>query len=109
MPGKTIKLYIAGEELKILKTAELSQWTGKARDSFHSHSYYPLRQKIEHDNFLVKSKYENVYILNEDIDFSSPSAAASIVKYRATNGKKEWKLENGINLDDYENSIDNIK
>lgn len=29
MSGKTIKLYIMGEEKKNLKSAELSQWTGK--------------------------------------------------------------------------------
>ena len=30
MAGKTIKLYIYGEESKFLKSAELSNWSGKA-------------------------------------------------------------------------------
>ena len=30
MRGKSIKLYIMGEKYKSLKTAELSNWTGKA-------------------------------------------------------------------------------
>lgn len=97
------KLAIIDGNYRVLKGSYIE---GKQRESFQSHAYYPLRKKIENDNLLSESKYEDIFLLNEDIDFSSASAAASIVKFRSTNGKKEWKLKDGTTLDDYENSID---
>ena len=41
-------------------------------------------------------------ILKEDVDFNSSSAAASVVKNRATNGPKEWKNSSGMTLDEFE-------
>ena len=38
----------------------------------------------------------------EDIPFNSCSAAAAVVKNRATNGRTEWKLDSGVTLDEYE-------
>ena len=43
-----------------------------------------------------------MYVLKENIDFNSSSAAAAVVKNRATNGPKEWKHPSGITLDEYE-------
>ncbi|MCK5197946.1 MAG: GIY-YIG nuclease family protein, partial [Spirochaetales bacterium] len=45
MAGKTIKLYISGEDCKNLKTAELSQWTGTAYIGERKHT--KLIQKID--------------------------------------------------------------
>jgi len=72
------------------------------RSSFKKHNYYSLRKKIETQNMLKDSKYNGCYILVKDIDFTSSSAAASVAKNRATNGPKEWKLESGLTLDDWE-------
>ncbi|AEE17956.1 GIY-YIG nuclease family protein [Treponema brennaborense] len=72
------------------------------RESFKNHCYYPLRKKIETERVFKNCDYEGVYILDKDIDFNSSSAAASIVKARATNGPKEWKLQNGMTLDAWE-------
>lgn len=72
------------------------------RQSFLTHPYYNLRKKLEIEGYYKQSNNPGCLILNKDIDFSSPSAAASIVKNRATNGKKEWKLKDGTTLDDYE-------
>lgn len=72
------------------------------RTSFKKHNYYALRQKIESYNYFKESKYDGCYILEKDIDFNSSSAAASVVKNRATNGPKEWKLSTGQTLDDWE-------
>jgi hypothetical protein len=50
-----------------------------------------------------KSNYDEILILDSDLTFNSPSAAASVIKNRATNGRKEWILKDGTTLDDYEN------
>lgn len=73
------------------------------RSSFSKHTYYPLRKQFENDEYFENSKYEGCFVLKKDIDFSSSSAAAAVVKNRAVNGPKEWHLLNGKNLDDYEN------
>lgn len=71
------------------------------RDSFKKHNYYALRKKLEKENYFTKSDYEGCLILLKDVDFKSASAAAAIVKNRATNGKTEWKTERGISLAKY--------
>lgn len=96
------KLTIVNGKYKLLKGSFIE---GTERESFKNHNYYKLRKKIEKDNLLNETEYENIYKLKEDIDFPSASAAAAVVKNRATNGKKEWKLEDGTNLDDYENNL----
>jgi len=53
--GQTIKLYIYGDELKNIKTAELSNWTGKAYIGERKHS--KLIQEIE------ELKSPGVYLL----------------------------------------------
>ena len=73
----------------------------KARESFSTHTYFPVRMKLEKDGFFTESKYQGCWELKEDVDFSSPSAAASVDKNRATNGKTEWKHKSGISLADY--------
>lgn len=75
------------------------------RKSFSTHSYYPLRKRIESESCLDDSDFKDISVLNKDVEFSSASAAASIVKNRSTNGKKEWKLIDGTTLDDYENNL----
>lgn len=76
------------------------------RQSFHSHSYYPLRMKLESENIFNNCELSGVYVLEKDIDFNASSAAASVVKNRATNGPKEWKLSNGTTLDEWETKED---
>lgn len=93
------KLRITQDGYRLLKGSYIEK---TERQSFHKHCYYPLRNKIENENLLENCIYEGVYILKEDIDFNSSSAAASIVKNRATNGPKEWKTMSGITLDEFE-------
>jgi hypothetical protein len=54
---------------------------------------------------MSDSQYNGCYILQKDIDFTSPSVAAAVVKNRAVNGRLEWRLKNGTILDDYENQM----
>ncbi len=96
------KLIIDQDKYILLKGSYIE---GKVRESFKNHNYYKLRKKIERENKLSETKYDNIYSLDENLPFSSPSAAGAVVKNRATNGRKEWKLDNGTTLDDYENNM----
>jgi len=93
------KLIVTNNGYRLLKGSYIEK---EMRQSFQSHSYYPLRQKIESQTLLIESEYTGVYLLEKDIDFNASSAAASIVKNRATNGPKEWKLSTGETLDEWE-------
>jgi len=55
--GQTIKLYIAGDDFKNIKIAELSNWTGKAYVGERKHS--KVIQKIV--NIIGISKIQNAY------------------------------------------------
>ena len=72
------------------------------RKSFIKQSYYKLRKKLESEGAFKESSIKGVLIVINDIDFNAPSGAAAIVKNRATNGRKEWKLEDGMTLDSWE-------
>ena len=70
--------------------------------SFKKHIYYKIRTKLENDKLFVKSDIEGLWVTKEDIPFKACSAAAAVVKNRATNGRTEWKLADGTTLDEFE-------
>ena len=72
-------------------------------NSFSSHNYSKLRKELEKSDHFKATDSESFYELVKDIEFKSPSAAAAIVRNSSMNGRKEWKLRNGISLDDFEN------
>ena len=55
-------------------------------------SYFDLRQKMEADAIIVDRKFVQNY------EFSAPSAASAVILGRNSNGKMDWKNENGIPL-----------
>ncbi|MFB3162358.1 DUF4357 domain-containing protein [Neobacillus sp. 179-J 1A1 HS] len=61
-----------------------------------SNGNFDLRKKLIESNILVKE--QNYLVLKEDYLFASPSAAASLLFERRSNGLIEWKLINGITL-----------
>lgn len=73
--------------------------------SFASHNYAKLRKQLEEDGYFESSESESYFKLCKDVDFKSPSAAAAVVRNSSMNGRKEWKLKSGINLDEYENRL----
>ncbi len=56
-------------------------------------SYKALREKLVADNSLVDGDDPTCLVFSEDVAFNSPSAAASVVMARASNGRKNWQLE----------------
>ena len=93
------KMIVTENGYRVLKNSYVEK---EKRKSFAVHAYNPLREQLEKGGYFIESEYEGCYLLKQDVDFTSPSAAASIIKNRATNGKKEWKLLNGITLDEHE-------
>lgn len=72
-------------------------------NSFASHNYAKLRRQLEEEGFFESLDSKGHFKLCKDIDFKSPSAAAAIVRNSSMNGRKEWKLKNGLSLDEFEN------
>lgn len=72
------------------------------RESFKDSAYYKKRLKLENDGYFEKVKGMDVLKVKKDVYLKSPSAASSIVRCRPTNGRLEWKLENGTTLADFE-------
>jgi len=70
--------------------------------SFKKHVYYKIRKKLEGDNMFEKSDIAGLWKTKEDIPFKACSAAAAVIKNRATNGRAEWKLSDGTTLDEFE-------
>jgi len=93
------KLQITNDGYRLLKGSYIEK---EERPSFKKHIYYPLRKQFETDEYMKDSEYKGCYILQQDIDVRSPSAAASIAKNRATNGPKEWRLKDGTTLDEFQ-------
>ncbi len=95
------KLVITDNGYKLLQGSFVE---ATPRESFKTHNYFKLRQKLEKELFTT-SEVKGALITIKDIPFTSPSAAAAIVKNRAINGKDAWKLEDGITIDEYESEI----
>lgn len=86
---------VAGEMI-VLKGS-----TARIDMSLSAHQYLTdLRAKLLLDNILVSN--EEHLIFTEDYAFSSPSAAASVIAGRNSNGRVEWKLPSGDTLSDWQ-------
>lgn len=55
--------------------------------------YKPLRDQLIQDEKLVGADHDDFFVFTEDVSFSSPSAAASVVYGGNQNGRKVWKIE----------------
>ncbi len=62
-------------------------------------------------SIVIKNKRDNaniysIHVLHESVLFTSPSGAAMFVAGKSTNGWTAWKTEDGVTLQDLENSED---
>jgi len=85
--------YLSDNGFTVMKGSKISDHTVA---SFKTNvvSWYEARCKIESDGTVVNSE------LQKDVEFSSPSAAASIVLGRPSSGNELWKTSEGIKLKD---------
>ena len=56
--------------------------------------YFALREKLEKDEIIKDGVFQR------DYEFSAPSAASAVVLGRNSNGKNDWKAEDGTKLKD---------
>ncbi len=75
-----------------------SKAAGSTVPSFRN--FINLRQRLIKDGSLVEAGKS--YELVDDIIFSSPSTASSIILGRNSNGLTEWKLKDGTTLREFE-------
>lgn len=80
----------------------------KAVPSFpvHNATFSEIRESLIADGRLVPSQKWVEYLeATEDINFGSPSSAASVVLGRSANGWKVWKAADGRRLEDFVNRV----
>jgi len=56
-------------------------------------TYRPLRDQLLTEGKLIQSDNPDFLILNENVAFSSPSAAASVIAAASRNGWKTWSIK----------------
>lgn len=89
MASATIKIFLPHGDPKRLRTAELSNWTGKA----------VAGPRIEFDSILARDEYLS---FTKDVEFSSPSAAAAVIHGGQANGLTAWKNKANKSLKELE-------
>jgi hypothetical protein len=72
-------------------------------DDYTVNHYAALRQQLIEDGRLAPDDAQPTYLVfKQDVPFKSPSAASSVILNRNSNGRLEWKLEDGRTLKDYQ-------
>ena len=120
MPSAPIKIFLVNGNPKQLRTAELSNWTGKAvagprsefegiiaREESISTGVYFLtgRDPASGRPTVYIGEAESIkdhLLFNRDVEFSSPSAAAAVVHGGHANGLIAWKNKTGKTLKEIE-------
>ncbi len=95
---KTADSFLSYENKKFIvkKGSKLTKNISPSLSKFPS--IYLLRNEmIEHNKLIDDGSY---LVLQEDVLFESPSAAAVFVYGSSANGWTEWRLDNGKSLDD---------
>ncbi len=73
----------------------------KHAPAFEGHNYFKRRTQMIEGGILSSSD-DRHYVFTQDYLFSSPSAAATIVRGSSMNGLNEWKTQNGKTLKELE-------
>ena len=66
------------------------QWVGK---NTQVHPYIKLLEELISQNIICKQPESEQFMFLDDYAFNSPSAAASAINGRSSNGTVEWKLQ----------------
>lgn len=78
----------AGDGFIVLSGSQAKQvWSGQYN------SYQQLRENLIKEGRLVPSTDGSHFVFNEDVVFSSPSAASATVLGRPDNGRNSWRLQ----------------
>jgi hypothetical protein len=60
-------------------------------DSFNNTGYFGLWKQVTESDAVKPSQFSELLQTTRNIEFRAPSAAATVVRGRATNGRTEWK------------------
>lgn len=77
----------SGELFVVLKGS------GALTEEFAHNSYKALRQQLIADGLLKSNSASQLLQFEENVNFPSPSAAASVIFNRNTNGRIAWKIK----------------
>ena len=58
--------------------------------SFENNSYFKKWSELINSKKVSESNIKDLGQLNENVEFNSPSAAGSVVRAKATNGRTKW-------------------
>lgn len=94
---KKAMLAIVDDKYVLLKGSYLEK---NPTSSFTKMPNWKKQNGLIEKGLLVEQ--DGVLYSKEDIYFKSPSGAADIVRLNSTNGRLEWKLEDGTTLADFE-------
>lgn len=94
-----------GDEFTMLEGSQVvATWarTGKTENTQRSYASYRARhrQLVMDGSIRVEG---DVGILTRDVPFGSPSTAAAVALGRSSNGRLEWKCDDGSSYGDWEN------
>lgn len=84
-------LYLGNGMMRVLAGSEFAS---KQQSSFTEHIVLAEIEKV------VELKSDNIYLLLEDFDFSTPSQASKVMTGASTNGWIVWKTIDGKTLDE---------
>lgn len=103
--SKSIKLRLVSSTANanasaIYADGELSVFKGSTATTkqFSSSGYGTLRQQLIDEKQLVMHAAGDALVFAENVTFDSPSAAAAVILNRSSNGRIEWKLDDGRTL-----------
>lgn len=71
--------------------------------SFYKNRYNTLRENLIKNNIIIKEN--NKLFFTEDYIFTSPSSAASVVSGASSNGRADWKTQDGKTINEVESII----
>lgn len=86
------KGFITTNGFTVVKDSAVSK--GVVPSFIQDNSYYKLRQRLEADGTICEGTF------SRDYEFSSPSAAAAVVRGSHSNGNILWKTQDGVKLRD---------
>lgn len=89
--GADAKGFVSVGGFTVLEGSVISDHTTDSLEA-HGRSYFELRQTLEADKVIENGKF------NQEYEFSSPSAASSVVLGRMSSGKQDWKNAIGVML-----------
>lgn len=89
--GAKAKGFVSNGGFTVLKGSRISTHTVPSME-VHAKTQFRLRNAMEKEGLIVDS------LLTRDYEFTSPSAASTVVLGRSSNGNLDWKSKDGTRL-----------